>query len=104
MVLVGVQPSLMHVPPMCSRSISAVRAELPRSVRAIDQEVTTVVVMKPPQGFDDQKVDREPDGSAPVGVAAEQAGVGLTRLVADLIAHPREGQFIRMVEVVAADR
>src|SRR5207237_4152886 len=46
----------------------------PRAGRALHAEVVSVVVVEPLQRFDDQEVDREPHGSAPVGVAAEQPG------------------------------
>ena len=40
------------------------------------------VVMKLLQRFDQQVVDRKPHRPAPVGVAAEEPGIGLRRLVA----------------------
>jgi hypothetical protein len=39
--------------------------------RTLDLKVVAVIAVKPLQGLDNQKVDRHPDRSAPVGVAAE---------------------------------
>src|ERR1700758_3486237 len=49
---------------------------------AFDLEVVAVVVVKLLQRLDDQEVHGKPDRSAPVGIAAEEARVGLGRLVA----------------------
>src|SRR5689334_6141190 len=46
------------------------RHELARARRALDAKVIAVVVMKLLQRFDDEKVHREPDRPAPIGVAA----------------------------------
>src|SRR5215475_643307 len=43
------------------------------SGRAFDFEVITVVVMKFLQGFDDQEVQREPNGPSPIRIAPEKA-------------------------------
>src|SRR5262249_19880255 len=50
--------------------------------RAFDLERVTVVQVEVQERSDEQGVDRHPDRSAPVGVAAEHAGVGLGREVA----------------------
>src|SRR6516164_11325697 len=47
----------------------------------LDEDVVAEEPGIPVQRLDDQVVDREPDRAAPVGVAAEQAGGGLARLV-----------------------
>ena len=52
---------------------------LPRAGRALDLERVAVEVVVALQRLDQQVVDREPDRPAPVGVAAEQAGVRLGR-------------------------
>src|SRR5262244_1482311 len=49
---------------------------------ALDAEVIAIVVMELLQRFDDEEIDRKPDRSAPVRVAAEQSAVGFARLVA----------------------
>ena len=58
---------------------------LPRAGRAFDLEVVAEVVMELLQRFDQQEVHREPDRPAPVGIAAEQSGARIRRLVVDAI-------------------
>src|SRR5262249_53416879 len=41
--------------------------------RALDFEIVAQVMVKLLKRFDDQVVDREPDGASPVGIAAEEA-------------------------------
>ena len=55
-----------------------------RAGRALDREVVAVVVVELLERLDEQVVDREPDRSAPVRVAAEEAGPRLGRLVVAL--------------------
>ena len=49
------------------------------SRRALHLEIVAVVVMEFLQRFDDQEIDREPDRSAPVGIAAEVPRFGFGR-------------------------
>ena len=49
-------------------------ANLSGARRAFDFEVSPIVLMKPAKRLDQQVVHRQPDGAAPVGVAAKQAG------------------------------
>src|ERR1043166_610604 len=56
---------------------------LARPGRAFDQKVIAIIHMEFFERLDQQEVDREPDGAAPVGITAEQAGVGFSRLIAD---------------------
>src|SRR5262245_8355663 len=58
-------------------------ALLPRPGRVLDAEIVAEEVVVAPQPLDDEVVHREPHWSPPIGVAAEQAGGGLPRLVAD---------------------
>src|SRR6516225_9690105 len=51
--------------------------------------------------LDEEKVDRHPDGTAPVGVAAEKGGGGLSRLVIHTIDTAVDISFVGMIEVVA---
>ena len=48
---------------------------------AFHAQTVAVEVMVAFQRLDQQIIDREPHGAAPVGVAAEEAGSGFTRLV-----------------------
>ena len=58
------------------------RHEMTRTGRTLNAEVVAEVVMKLLQRLDDEKVHREPDRAAPVGVAAEQRRVGLRWCIA----------------------
>src|SRR5262249_36975046 len=52
---------------------------------AFDLEGIAVVEVKLQQGAQDDSVHREPDGPAPIGIAAEHAGVGFGGKVADAV-------------------
>ena len=67
----------------------------PEPGRALDLKLVAVEVVVALQRLDQQKVDREPDRPAPVGVAAEQAGVRF----AGHVVHP-----IRLAHDVETDR
>src|SRR3712207_3950153 len=56
---------------------------LARTGGAFNLKIVAVVVVEALQRFDEQVIDREPDRAAPVGVAAEQAGIRFSRLVGD---------------------
>src|ERR1700730_13293143 len=53
------------------------------SYRAFDLEIVAVIAVKPPQRFDDQRVYRHPDRTAPVRVAAKHPGGRISGDVAD---------------------
>src|SRR4051794_3053083 len=61
------------------------RAFVSGSRRELDREVAPQVVVELLQRLDHQVVEREPDRAAPVRVAAEQMGVRVARLVANLV-------------------
>src|SRR6516165_5839496 len=71
---------------------------------AFDLEVVAVVVMELLQRFDQEIIDREPDRTAPVGVAAEQATIGLGWLIThgELVAIAREA--VRVILVTLGER
>ena len=48
--------------------------KMPRSGRAFDFEIIAVIVMKLLQRLDDEKIERKPNGAAPIGIAAELPG------------------------------
>src|SRR6267378_5336863 len=54
-----------------------------RTGRQLDRESIPVKVMKFLEGFDQQKIDGKPHGSAPIGVSSEQRSARLSRLVVD---------------------
>ena len=60
--------------------------------RTFDFEVITVVVVKSLQGLDDEIVDRHPNGTAPIRVAAEQSAARLTRPVTHFVVRCRRLQ------------
>src|SRR5947209_8140544 len=78
--------------------------EVAGTARAFDLEVVAVVVMELLQRFDQEIIDREPDRTAPVGVAAEQATIGLGWLIAhgELVAIARED--VRVILVTLGER
>src|ERR1039458_3553767 len=53
--------------------------------------------------FDDQVIEREPDGSAPVGVAAEEAAGGFAGLIADAVVGALPGELVGMFLVRAGE-
>ena len=59
------------------------RRHLARPGRKLDGEVVAEVAMEAAEGLDHQVVHREPDGPAPVGVAAEERRRRLAGLVVD---------------------
>ena len=63
------------------------RSEVGRASRARDAKIVAVIVMKLLQRLDDEEVHREPDRPSPVGVSAEEAAVGLRRLIANREVH-----------------
>ena len=73
-----------------SSATSARSSSVPDPGRVLDVEVVAEVAVRSAQSLDDEVVDREPDRSAPVGVAAEQAGGRLAGLVVDACRHAAE--------------
>ena len=59
---------------------------------------------EPPDGIDDEVVHREPHGTAPVRVAAEQSARRLTRLVVDGVLHVTQPQGERMISMCGTER
>ena len=68
-----------------------------------DGEIIPVVAVILQEGPDDQAVDGHPDRSAPVGVAAEHAGIGLRRQVRHAVFPTPRGEHIGMLGVVARE-
>ena len=72
----------------------------PRAGRVLDEDVVAEEPGIPVQRIDDEVVDREPDRAAPVGVATEQAGGGLARLVIDGVPGTGQVEHERLTGVV----
>ena len=72
--------------------------------RAFDFEIVAVVVVEFLQRLDDQEIEREPDRSAPVGIAAEVPRVRLRRRVADREIVAVAAEHVRPLEVRARER
>src|SRR5215467_5080445 len=71
-----------------------------RARGTFDREITAVIGVILQQAPDDQGVDRHPDRSAPVGVAAEHAGVGFGRQVRHpifLVPHMENKRMLGMI-------
>src|SRR5262245_42301518 len=66
----------------------AERHEVARAGRVLHLDVAAKEVVKALQRLDEQEIHREPDGPAPVGVAAEESRGRLRRLVVDAIRLP----------------
>ena len=72
-----------------------------RAGGALHLELLAIVVMEFLERFDEQIVDGEPDGAAPVGVAAEDAGAGFGGLITDSVLVARRFEAIGVVLVKA---
>ena len=77
---------------------------LPRAGGALDFELVAVVAVQLSQPAQDDDVHREPHRAAPVGVAAEHAGVRLGRKIVDVVLLPAPVEDARLVEMAARDR
>src|SRR5690348_1035964 len=66
-------------------------------------EIVSQVVMEFLERFDQEIVDREPDGPAPIRVATEKSGAGLRRLVVNAILHSIDRKAIGIVLVNARE-
>src|SRR5579863_534676 len=69
-----------------------------------DGEFVAQIIMESLQRFDQQIVDGEPDRSAPVGIASEQAGLRFGGFVSDAICLSVNLKLVRMVLVKFRDR
>src|SRR5262245_2499906 len=69
-----------------------------RSHRAFDPEVVAIIAVKPLQRLDEEKVDRHPDRTTPVRVAAKHSGGRVTGSIAD--AQPGAGM-LKDIRVLA---
>ena len=72
--------------------------------RVLDRERLAEPVVPAQQRLDEQVVDREPDRTAPVGVAAEQAGRRLAGLVVDRRGDAPDRHAERLVAVAPRQR
>ena len=70
---------------------------------ALDGEVVAEVAVVDEQGTDDEEIDGEPDGTAPIGIAAEHAGFGFSGLVLDDEAFAVNFEDVGIVEVMAGE-
>ena len=77
---------------------------LPGTCGAFDFEVVAVIEIEVPERPDDEQVDRHPDRSPPVGVAAEHAGVRLGRQVVHAVLLAAYVQDERMLLVELGER
>src|SRR5262249_51574649 len=64
--------------------------------RQRDQQAITVEVVQSLQRLDEQVIHREPDWPTPVGIATEQLGAGLSRLVLHTVFGAIHREDIRM--------
>src|SRR5262249_24129446 len=60
-------------------------------------ELVSIIVMVPFERFDEEVVRRKPDRPAPIGVAAEQAGVGFARHITHAVYLAAGLEFIRVL-------
>src|SRR5216684_101925 len=65
--------------------------------RELDLEIRPEIVIEFLQRLDQQVVYREPNGAAPVGVAAEHSGRGFPRLVTHSVFHSVYSERVRTV-------
>jgi hypothetical protein len=72
--------------------------------RAFNGKCVSVVGVIVKQGTQDQEVNRHPDRAAPVGIAAEHAGIGFGREIVDSILAPPGAKDVGMVGVPTRER
>src|SRR6267142_3925499 len=75
-----------------------------RAGRALDLEVVAVEVVELLQRLDQQVVQREPHGAAPVRVAPEERRAGFRGLVVHAMLHAVHRQHVRMLAMIARER
>src|SRR5580765_6012022 len=63
-----------------------------------------VILMETAQRLDQKKVYWEPDGTAPVGIAAEEAGGGFRRLIVNLVIDAGHIQHVRLLFMMTRER
>ena len=64
-------------------------------------EAVAIEVPQALQSFKEEKVHREPHGSAPVRIAAKERRRRVARRIVDLISLPAQLEHVRLVQVVA---
>ena len=57
---------------------------LTRARWAFDEEIVAIIMVKLADGFDEEKVNRHPDGASPVGISAEDPIMGFGGPVIDI--------------------
>src|SRR6476469_10571318 len=78
--------------PSCYVLCYLVQVHLPPGAGwAFDSELVSEIQVVLHQRTDDESVDRHPDRSAPIGIAAEHPGVGLRRQIVDSVLLPAGG-------------
>src|SRR5229473_2762609 len=71
--------------------------EISENCWELDLEIRPKIVMEFLQRLDQQVVYREPNGAAPVGIAAKHSGRGFARLVTHSVFHSVYAERVRMV-------
>ena len=61
----------------------AERQLAPGTRRILHEEILAVIAFELIEGLDQEVIDRHPDGTAPIGVAAEEPRIGFARQIAD---------------------
>src|SRR6185437_2340811 len=75
-----------------------------RSRRQFDRQIFAEEIMKMPERLDREEIQGKPDRASPVGVAAEETGARLARLIVEAGAPAVEIQDQGMVLVIARQR
>src|ERR1700752_3234305 len=57
------------------------RLHVSRSSREFDFEIVTEIVVELLQGFDQEKIHREPDGATPIRISSEYSGCRFARFI-----------------------
>src|SRR5437588_10284248 len=78
--------------------------KLPGAGRAFDFEIVAVVMMKLLERFDEQIIDRKPNRSAPIGIAAEDSGLRFGGLVIYDFGFAAHVENVGMFFVIFAER
>src|ERR1700674_1090804 len=75
-----------------------------RAGRAFDFEIFAIIVVKLLQRFDQEIVQRKPDGAAPVRIAAKESAGGLCRFVIHAVELPIHVNFVGMIQMIPGKR